>query len=224
MSLLARTHDAIHRRRVEVLAEHLAPLLPHGAHMLDVGCGDGELSARLGTLRNDTHIQGVDVLVRPRAAIPVQAFDGSRLPFDDASLDAVLMVDVLHHTDDPLVLLRESVRVARSAVLIKDHLRDGFAAHLTLRGMDWVETPGMEYSYHTITGVAGSGPTHLIAWASSSKSGVRPSICIRHRHVGSLIAPSTSSPRSELRGVIVLRLHRRDGRVALQRGESPALP
>ncbi len=138
MSLLARTHDAVHRRRVEVLAGHFAPLLPRHARVLDVGCGDGALSARLGTLRSDTRIEGVDVLVRPCAAIPVQEFDGSHLPFDDASVDAVLMVDVLHHTDDPLVLLRECVRVARSAVLIKDHLRDGFAAGLTLRGMDWV--------------------------------------------------------------------------------------
>jgi len=138
MSLLARTHDVIYRRRIEVLAGHLAPLLPRGALVLDVGCGDGALSARIGALRGDTRIEGVDVLVRPRTAIPVQAFDGSRLPFDDASVDVVLMVDVLHHTDDPLVLLRESMRVARSAVLIKDHLREGFAARLTLRGMDWV--------------------------------------------------------------------------------------
>lgn len=138
MSLLARTHDVVYKRRIEVLASHFAALLPRGAHVLDVGCGDGALSARLGALRSDVRIEGVDVLVRPRTAIPVKAFDGAHLPYDDASVDAVLMVDVLHHTDDPLVLLRESARVARSAVLIKDHLRDGFAAGLTLRAMDWV--------------------------------------------------------------------------------------
>ena len=138
MSLLSRAHDVVYRRRIEVLAAHFAALLPRGAHVLDAGCGDGALSARLNALRSDVRIEGVDVLVRPRTAIPVQAFDGAHLPYDDASVDAVLMVDVLHHTDDPLVLLRESARVARSVVLIKDHLRDGFAAQLTLRAMDWV--------------------------------------------------------------------------------------
>jgi len=138
MSLLARLHQHIHARRVDVLAEHLAPLLPSGAHVLDVGCGDGALAACLQVLRRDIRIEGVDVLVRPNTAIPVRAFDGEHLPFDDSSVDVVLMVDVLHHTDDPLVLLRESKRVARSAVLLKDHLREGFAARMTLRGMDWV--------------------------------------------------------------------------------------
>jgi SAM-dependent methyltransferase len=139
MSLLGRLHGGfVHTRRVTVLARHLARLLPPDAHVLDVGCGDGILAARLRELRPDIRIEGVDVLVRPHTAIPVRPFDGVRIPYGDRSIDVVLMVDVLHHTDDPTVLLRESARVARLEVLIKDHLREGFAARLTLRGMDWV--------------------------------------------------------------------------------------
>lgn len=139
MSLLGRLHGGfVHTRRVTVLAEHLAKLLPPDAHVLDVGCGDGALAARLHAIRPDIRIEGVDVLVREHPAIPVRAFDGMRIPYADKSVDVVLMVDVLHHTDDPTVLLRESARVARVEVLIKDHLREGFAARLTLRGMDWI--------------------------------------------------------------------------------------
>lgn len=139
MSLLGRLHGGfVHNRRVTMLAQHIAELLPPNAQVLDVGCGDGTLSARLVALRPDIQIEGLDVLVRPNTAIPVRHFDGIRIPYQDASVDVVLMVDVLHHTDDPFVLLSESARVARVEVLLKDHLREGFGARLTLRGMDWV--------------------------------------------------------------------------------------
>jgi hypothetical protein len=50
----------------------------------------------------------------------------------------VMFVDVLHHTEDPLRLLREAVRVTRRTILIKDHPLDGFLAGPTLHFMDWV--------------------------------------------------------------------------------------
>jgi SAM-dependent methyltransferase len=139
MSVLERLHGGyVHTRRIRVLSRHIAPLLPDGAKVLDVGCGDGRLAARLLELRPDLSIEGVDVLVRTDTAIPVRPFDGAHLPYGAASVDVVLLVDVLHHTDDPSVLLREAARVARSGVLLKDHLREGVAARLTLRCMDWV--------------------------------------------------------------------------------------
>lgn len=119
------------------LGMHLASILPSGS-ILDVGCGDGSIDALILERRTDISIQGVDVLLRPQSRIPVQKFDGSRLPFDDKSFDSVLFVDVLHHTDDPNVLLKEAARVARKNVVLKDHTMDGPLSRQTLRFMDWV--------------------------------------------------------------------------------------
>ncbi len=47
---------------------------------------------------------------------PAVEFDGLTLPLADHSVDVVLFVDVLHHTADPLILLREAARVARRHV------------------------------------------------------------------------------------------------------------
>lgn len=123
-------------RRVIKLGMHLASILPSGS-ILDVGCGDGSIDALILERRTDISIQGVDVLLRPQSRIPVQKFDGSSLPFDDKSFDSVLFVDVLHHTDDPSVLLKEAARVARKNVVLKDHTMDGLLSRQTLRFMDW---------------------------------------------------------------------------------------
>ena len=64
--------------------------------------------------------------------------DGEKIPFDDRSFDVVMFVDVLHHTQDPMVLLREAARVSRVSILLKDHNDNGVFSNTTLRMMDWV--------------------------------------------------------------------------------------
>lgn len=135
--------EAVHERfvvnrRSRVLGQHAAELLPLDAKVLDVGCGDGRLAALIKQLRPDLTITGIDVLARPTAFIPVELFDGATIPFEAGSFDAVMFVDVLHHTEDPEVLLREAARVTKRGVLIKDHTRDGWLAGPTLRFMDEV--------------------------------------------------------------------------------------
>jgi len=139
MTMVARLHESlVFDRRTRVLGRHLAGLLPQGAKVLDAGCGDGLIDRLIGDERPDLAIEGIDLIVRPRTHIPVTAFDGTRIPFADDSFDVVMFVDVLHHTHDPEILLREARRVARCAVVLKDHTRDGVLAGATLRFMDWV--------------------------------------------------------------------------------------
>jgi SAM-dependent methyltransferase len=139
MDIIGSIHERfVFGRRMRVLVQHLADLIPQGARVLDVGCGDGRIARLLGEYRPDIRIDGIDVLVRPSTGIPVIAFDGETIPFGDKSFDVVLFVDVLHYTENPLVFLTEARRVARQAVILKDHRCDGFFAEPILRFMDWV--------------------------------------------------------------------------------------
>src|SRR5439155_15302657 len=96
--MLGAAHQRlVYGRRIRVLAGHVADLLPRDASVLDVGSGDGLLARRVLDLRPDVRIQGVDVLARPTAYIPVALFDGVTLPAADGAFDAVIMLDVLHH-------------------------------------------------------------------------------------------------------------------------------
>jgi SAM-dependent methyltransferase len=126
----------VHSRRVRMLVAHFSDLIPARHSVLDVGCGDGLIDEMIALQRPDLQISGVDVQVRAGARVRVTPFDGLRLPFADRSWDTVMFCDVLHHTDDPIVLLREAARVARHGVVIKDHMVEGFLARPTLRLMD----------------------------------------------------------------------------------------
>lgn len=150
MRLAEHLHETGARdRRIRVLADHLARLLPERLSVLDVGSGDGRLAQSLMSRRADLAVRGADVLVRPGAAIPVEAFDGRRLPFGDGAFGAAMLVDVLHHSEDPAALLAEAARVA-PLLVIKDHLADAPLAVPRLRFMDRVGNArfGVRLTYH----------------------------------------------------------------------------
>ena len=128
----------VHGRRVARLAAVIAPLLEPGWTVLDVGCGDGRLGRLLADGVEGVRVRGLESHVRPLTFVPVAAYDGRRLPVGDAAVDAVVLVDVLHHARDPMVLLAEARRVARRAVVIKDHRTSRPLAGPLLRFMDWV--------------------------------------------------------------------------------------
>ncbi len=139
MKAASLVHGAIVApRRAAVLARSIATLLPERASVLDLGAGDGFLASLVHGHRPDVLITGVDVVPRDKTFVPVLQYDGIRAPFDDGAFDAVLLVDVLHHADDPKALFAEAVRLARKRIVVKDHICENGFDRLLLRFMDRV--------------------------------------------------------------------------------------
>jgi SAM-dependent methyltransferase len=135
-----RTHrKMIMGRRVRQISKNIADLIPQSSSsLLDVGAGTGEMAQAIKSFRPNLDISGVDVYIRPITFIPVVHYDGNTLPFDDNSFDVVTIVDVLHHCDNPVAVLRECARVSKQFVIIKDHISDSFYDNKILSFMDWV--------------------------------------------------------------------------------------
>ncbi|XVQ09052.1 class I SAM-dependent methyltransferase [Spirillospora sp. CA-255316] len=102
------------------LYEHVAARL--SGDVLDIGCGEGALSAALGdappgdaasSSERAVRVVGVDasatmLRAHPRPAVRATAV---RLPFKDGVFDAAVAVNMLYHLDDPVPAIREARRV-----------------------------------------------------------------------------------------------------------------
>ena len=103
---------------------------------LDFGSGDGWFAQRVRTTGVASEVVAIDVLTRRRPFVAPLLYDGQRLPFPDRSFDLVYAVDVLHHCPEPIVGLREMLRVSRGDVVLKDHTFNNRAERVLLGLLD----------------------------------------------------------------------------------------
>lgn len=139
-ALMRKLHRPIYEERLRRLVDAILPSVRASDEILDVGCGNGTL---LNTLRSDARcpanvaVHGLERVPRGGEPIPVTAYTGGRMPFDDRAFDLVVVADVLHHELNEMSLFAECARVARRAVILKDHAREGLLAHARISFMDW---------------------------------------------------------------------------------------
>ena len=87
-----------------------------GDRVLDIGCGVGQVVARLTEAGSEAY--GVDVsepnIQRAREfSSRCQLYDGKHLPFPDQHFASVGALNVLEHVDEPEAFIREMVRVTK---------------------------------------------------------------------------------------------------------------
>lgn len=132
-------HDkVVYSRRMERLTVLIEEMIRGGENILDIGCGDGRIDFDLMQRNKEIDIKGLDVLIRAKTYIKVKKYDGYHIPMASNSVDMIMLIDVLHHVDDPKRLMKELVRVSTSWIIIKDHIRSGICSYLKLRLMDYV--------------------------------------------------------------------------------------
>ncbi len=98
-------------RRLQLIRRYAEP---HGACILDIGCGAGTCSAQLesaGASAVGLEVDWPRAVAARQAGLSVAAAVGEELPFADGSFDIVLLHEVLEHVADDRASTREAVRV-----------------------------------------------------------------------------------------------------------------
>ena len=106
-----------------LIQQSIARLVPKGAHVLDLGCGDGALLALLqrergcsgyGVELDDANVQAC---VKRGVNVLQLNLDEGLTMFADQSFDVVLQIDTLQHLRNAETMLRETARVGRMGVV-----------------------------------------------------------------------------------------------------------
>ena len=95
--------------------------------VLDVGCGEGVLTARWAEQIGTGRVVGIDLedpklrrewTLRPRPNLEFQAMAGESLPFGDGEFELAAATEVLEHVPDPERTLCEMARVASRHLIV----------------------------------------------------------------------------------------------------------
>ena len=144
--------------------ETIASWVPHGARVLDLGCGDGALLDYLQQHRGCTGY-GVEIadanvqacMQRGVNVIQLNLDEGLAI-FEDASFDIVLQIDTLQHLRNAEIMLRETVRVGRVGLVAFPNFAHWPNRLSILRGRmpitrhlpyQWYDTPNIRVGTHT---------------------------------------------------------------------------
>ncbi len=109
--------NLIIQERSSIIYEEIKSHL-QGQTLLDIGCGNGLISEM--ARQNFSEVQLLDVVnyINPDVKLPFMSYhEGENLPVD-RMYDTVLLLTVLHHTNDPLTLLKEAWKVTNKRLII----------------------------------------------------------------------------------------------------------
>ena len=151
-----------------VKIDAIAQLVPQGARVLDLGCGNGELLAHLQQHRGCTgygvELDDAGVLACVQRGVDVIQLnlDQGLALFADASFDVVLQIDTLQHLHNAETMLRETVRVGSMGIVAFPNFAHWPNRLSVLRGRmpvnarlpyEWYNTPNIRVGTYADFGV-----------------------------------------------------------------------
>ncbi len=141
-----------------LIMQAIARLVPQGARVLDLGCGDGALLAYLqqhnGCTGYGVELDDTNVLACAQRGVNVLQLnlDQGLKVFADQSFDVVLQIDTLQHLRNAETMLRETARVGKIGIVAFPNFAHWYNRLSVLQGRmpvtkrlpyQWYDTPNI---------------------------------------------------------------------------------
>lgn len=127
--------------RAKIIAELYKPYLASGMDVLDIGCGNGEVSDHFLN-KFKIKLVGTDIDEYLKKKIEFKKMvEPDQLPFLDKQFQVAMFNDTLHHTGCIEKLIKEASRVANTVLIFE--MQGNFWARLIDRGINWFHRPQM---------------------------------------------------------------------------------
>lgn len=108
-------------RRAKNFSKFCKNIIEKNKKILDIGIGNGTIAKQIQKDHN-AKIKGIDVIDYNTTDIPLIIYNGKKINFRDDSFDIVLIIEVLHHCDDMLSVLKEAKRVTKNKIIILEDI------------------------------------------------------------------------------------------------------
>lgn len=87
-----------------------------GKFVLDLGCGNGKVGEALN--KDGFKVRLMDSVDYNKSSLPLELYNGDKIPAQTSSIDTTLLLMVLHHCDNPISVLEEAVRVTSKRLIV----------------------------------------------------------------------------------------------------------
>lgn len=112
--------------------------------LLDLGGGSGEVSKLAQEVGCEVSI--ADVINWNKFNIPFIKVEGEKVEAEDNSFDQVILLTVVHHTDDIKALIKESFRLAKKRVIFMESVTENLPWYQYGAWIDWFYNRIIHYS------------------------------------------------------------------------------
>ncbi len=130
-NLLHRILLPYNRLRVEKISKKILPFINSGDRVLDLGAGNGLVAEYI---KNHKDIKMTLLEIHNghnQTGLKMQYYDGIKVPFRNNSFDVVLLIYVLHHSENPDLTLLEASRTANKRIIIFEEITNSSIRYFT---------------------------------------------------------------------------------------------